>query len=511
MINKKSLSLLLILSNFSVFAQSTKELIQDWYLKDPTEQSYNGISIKKAYDLVAKKNSQTIIVAVIDGGTDVNHEDLKDKIWINKKEISKNGIDDDNNGYVDDINGWSFIGGKQGDVSADNIEVTRLYKLGENNLPSQYKWKDIEKDYNKQLKVANRSKKYIDKIYQIFADAETKYNKKDISADELKSIKVKGFLIKQIKKSYVGAMRRGVTFDQLYENIKEGKNQTDVNVNYNLNPNYDPRNIVGDDINNLTEKYYGNNNVIGPEALHGTHVAGIIAASRGNNIGMDGIASNVEVMVIRVVPDGDERDKDVANAIRYAVDNGAKIINMSFGKAYSPNKQVVDDAIIYADSKNVLIIHAAGNESINIDYSPNFPTKFISKDKKAANWIEVGASNFSGGAAFFSNYGLKAVDVFAPGYEIYSTLPNNSYGFENGTSMAAPVVSGIAALIWSYYPMLKASEIKEAILKSAEAENKMVPTPGNSKKQINFNQLSVTGGIVNAAKAINAVDRMVEK
>jgi subtilisin family serine protease len=511
MINKIYVSFLLALLNVACYSQSTNDLLQDWYLKDPTEQPYNGISIKQAYDLVAKKNPQTITVAVIDAGTEVTHEDLKDKIWINKDEIPNNEIDDDKNGYVDDINGWNFIGGKQGEVKADNLEVTRLYKLGKDKLPTQYKWEEIESDYQKQLKEANRSKKYIDKIYKVLEDAEKKYHKKDISADELKTIKAKGFLTKQVKKSFVGAMRRGVTFDQLLANISEAKKQTDNDVDFNLNINFNPRNIVGDNINDLNERSYGNNNVAGPDPLHGTHVAGIIGASRGNNIGMDGVAENVEIMVVRVVPNGDEQDKDVANAIRYAVDNGAKIINMSFGKAYSPNKEIVDQAVLYAESKNVLLVHGSGNESNNTDLIPSFPNPRTSNEKKAGNWIEVGASNFSGGATQFSNYGQKTVDVFAPGYEIYSTLPNNNYGFENGTSMASPVVAGIAALVWSYYPMLTAFEIKEAILKSAESKDKMVPTPGNPKKEINFNQLSVTGGIVNAAKAIQAADRMVKK
>lgn len=511
MIRKISISFIILLLNLICFSQSSKETIQDWYLKDPTEQPYNGISLSKAYEYIANKTPQTIIIAVIDGGTDVNHEDLKDKIWINKDEIPNNGIDDDSNGYIDDINGWNFIGGKQGDVSTDNLEVTRLYKLGKDKLPQQYKWNEIEHDYNKRVKEANRTKKYIDKIHQVLVDAEKKYNKKDISADELNTIKVKGFLMKRIKKSFVGAMRRGVTFEQLFENIKEAKNQTDNEVNFNLNPSFDARQIVGDNLSDLKEKYYGNNNVIGPDPLHGTHVAGIIGASRGNNIGMNGIAEDVEIMVVRIVPNGDERDKDVANAIRYAVDNGAKIINMSFGKAYSPNKEVVDEAFAYADSKNVLLIHASGNDSNNNDLKPNFPNSTTINKGNIKNWIEVGASNFNGGAAQFSNYGKKTVDVFAPGFEIYSTLPNNEYGFENGTSMAAPVVSGIAALVWSYYPMLKASEVKEAIIESAEPKDKMVPTPGNPKKEINFNQLSETGGVVNAAKAIIAADRMVKK
>jgi cell wall-associated protease len=509
--NKISLFLTFSLLNFSGYSQSNKALIQDWYLKDPTEQPYNGVSTKKAYDYVQNKNPQTIIVAVIDGGTEVTHEDLKDKIWNNKDEIPNNNIDDDKNGYVDDINGWNFIGGKQGEVKADNLEVTRLYKLGKDKLPTQYKWEDIESDYQKQLKQANRSKKYVDRIYQILVDAETKYNKKDISADELNTIKAKGILIKRIKKSFVSAMRKGVTFEQLLENIKEAKNQTDNSVNFNLNPEFNARTVVGDNINDLKEQYYGNNNVAGPEPLHGTHVAGIIGATRGNNIGMDGVAENVEIMVLRVVPDGDEQDKDVANAIRYAVDNGAKIINMSFGKAYSPNKVLVDEAIGYAYTKDVLLIHGSGNESLNTDITPFYPSPFVTANKKMENWIEVGASDFSGEATDFSNYGKKTVDVFAPGYQIYSTLPNNTYGFENGTSMAAPVVAGIAALVWSYYPMLKAYEVKQALMISAEVKDKMVATPGNPKKEINFNQLSVTGGVVNAAKAIQAADRMVKK
>lgn len=256
------------------------------------------------------------------------------------------------------------------------------------------------------------------------------------------------------------------------------------------------------------KKNYGNNSVAGPDALHGTHVAGIIGAVRNNDVGMDGVADHVKIMVVRVVPDGDERDKDVANGIRYAVDNGAKIINMSFGKSYSPNKEVVDAAVKYAESKGVLIIHAAGNANSDNDVSPNYPNAIYSNGSVATNWIEVGASDMSGKAAAFSNYGKATVDLFAPGVEIYSCLPGGKYGNESGTSMACPVVAGVTALVWSYFPNLTVAQVREAIINSVEVDNETTIFPGSSKKIVPFNTLSKTGGRINAAKAVENAAKM---
>jgi hypothetical protein len=308
------------------------------------------------------------------------------------------------------------------------------------------------------------------------------------------------------------AFEVGLTMEQLEEGVKYFTDQ----VKYSYNEAFDPRHIVGDDYEDLTNRFYGNNDVKGPDAEHGTHVAGIIAASRANDLGMQGIADQVRIMAIRAVPNGDERDKDVANAIRYAVDNGAKIINMSFGKAYSPQKAYVDEAIRYAESKGVLLIHAAGNDAKNLDKEPNFPNRrLIGAKKEASNWLEIGASSWGDEMNFvgdFSNYGKKSVDLFAPGVDIFSTIPGNGYKSNSGTSMAAPVVSGVAALLMSYYPELSVDQVRSILIRSTvKYENLKIKKPGGGAEEapdemVKFSELSITGGLINAYEALKMAE-----
>jgi subtilisin family serine protease len=282
-------------------------------------------------------------------------------------------------------------------------------------------------------------------------------------------------------------------------------------LEYGYNSQYDPRGIVGDNYSNSYETGYGNNDLKGPDPSHGTHVSGIIAGKRGNNIGLDGVADNVEIMVVRVVPDGDERDKDVANGIRYAADNGANIINMSFGKSYSYDKNVVDEAVKYAEKKGVLIIHAAGNDSEDLDGGQNFPTKKFLKGGSAKNWLEIGAMGWQeapNSVGSFSNYGKKSVDIFAPGVDIYSTYPNNEYKFENGTSMAAPSASGVAAVLMSYFPDLTAAQVKGILMKTAARyPGLMINKPG-TEDLVDFTSLSVSGGVINLYAAVMEAMKM---
>jgi subtilisin family serine protease len=298
------------------------------------------------------------------------------------------------------------------------------------------------------------------------------------------------------------------------EAFSEGEDYFMAKLKYHLNPEYNSRSIVGDDYQNVKEKGYGNNDVTGTFAEHGTHVAGIIAANRTNNLGIKGIADNVRIMVIRAVPNGDERDKDVANAIYYAVENGARVINMSFGKDYSPHKEAVDAAVKYAEDKGVLLVHGAGNDGKNIDDADNYPTREISTKKVANNWLEVGASSWGDAARFvgdFSNYGKKSVDVFAPGVDVYSTIPRHGYKSNSGTSMAAPVTAGVGALLLSYFPELTAEQVRDIILKSTvKYKGLMVNKPGQGKKpaMVSFEELSVSGGIVNAYEAVRMAESL---
>jgi subtilisin family serine protease len=275
------------------------------------------------------------------------------------------------------------------------------------------------------------------------------------------------------------------------------------------------KNIVGDDENNINDTHYGNTDIMAEKSMHGTHCSGIIAAVRNNGKGMDGIADNVRIMMLRAVPDGDEHDKDIALAIRYAVDNGAQIISMSFGKSFSPQKKWVDEAFAYAESKNVLLVHAAGNDAKNVDSSDNFPNPvYISGKGRADNVITVGASNDPKSGSYtaaFSNYGKKEVDVFSPGVKIYSTLPGGkNYGNLSGTSMACPLVAGIAALTLEYFPTLSAKQLKYVIERSARSPGEKVTKPGTDEK-VDMSELCRTGGIVNAYEAVKLAYNLVDE
>ena len=518
-------------------AQSKDTNPPNWYNLDHEADGIRGISTEKAYELLKGRESTTVVVGVLDGGIDYEHEDLKDVMWINPKEVSGNGVDDDNNGYIDDVHGWNFIGNANGDnVHYDNLEVTRLIRLYEPKyisvLPSTPLREDERRefvayqrmisDYTSKLDQANfgnlnysRLKEEIDAVAHSIGKTIDDLTKADIEAFKPKTDRQK-LAIRMTKRE----LNDDKSFQDFYKELEDAVNYYRAQVDYHLNKSYDARHIVGDNYEDADERYYGNADIKGPDADHGTHVAGIIAAKRQNGIGINGIADNVQIMGVRMVPDGDERDKDVANGIRYAVDNGAKVINMSFGKGYVYNKKTVDEAIKYAEKKDVLLVHAAGNDAKNIDMTKNYPTKYYTDSLdavtgEASNWITVGAtsSGLDGDLlAEFSNFGYRSVDVFAPGVKINSTMPKSTYKEQNGTSMAAPVVSGLAALLRSYYPELSAKEVKEIILKSAtKVDEKVKIRVDGSTKKVYLDEISVSGGIVNARAAVEAAERYVKE
>lgn len=499
----------------------------NWFNLDEQKDGVPGISTEKTYkELLKGKKSNTIVVAVLDSGVDPEHEDLKDIMWVNEGEIPGNGIDDDQNGYIDDIHGWNFIGGKDGrNVADENYEVTRLY------VTLDKRFKDVKDPST--LSKADRAdydkyKEYGKVIEEKLADAKSKVDlylnnvqafemlqkaigkpESEITLKDLENFKSSDKILPRIAAFAADIVKQGETFAAFMDDIREAYKYFDDKVKYSYNVDYDARSIVGDNINDVNERYYGNNDVRGPDAVHGTHVAGIIGAIRHNGKGMDGVADNVRIMSVRTVPNGDERDKDVANAIRYAVDNGAMVINMSFGKGDSPNKGAVDEAVKYAMEHDVVMVAGAGNDNKEIDKTSNFPNdqflkKGLFKPKKANNWISVGAStrhydeNFT---AEFSNYSKTDVDVFAPGVEIYSTVPDNKYKELQGTSMASPMVAGLAALIRSYYPELTAPQVKEVIENSIDKPSFKVKIPG-TEELVPMSDLCTTGGMVNAYKAI---------
>jgi len=521
---------IIILSVTTTFAQtSAKDELKGWHLKDKTSDGYYGISLEQAFGFLKDRKSTTIIVAVIDNGIDTLHEDLKSILWHNPKEIPGNGIDDDKNGYVDDIYGWNFLGGKDGrNVQDGSAEAARMYHalkakyagtVDETKLSPKEKeeyriFKKLQDEIESGATDAQQQILFLRGLYRKSGQADSLIQvrfKKEYNGNDLVTFKPANSKESDAKSTML-ALFRG--FDAM--EVMNSSIMADFTTYYKMQekkaeaPNTAPKDfrgeIVKDNYNDFNDRYYGNPDVMAGTPLHGTHVSGIIAAARNNGIGVDGVANDVRIMSLRAVPDGDEYDKDVALAIRYAVDNGARIINMSFGKGYSPEKRWVDDAVRYAMSKGVLLVHAAGNDHENVDSTENYPNPVFADTKgRATNFITVGASGdpkAGGLIANFSNYGKKEVDVFAPGVEIYSSVPaGNAYRFEDGTSMASPVVAGLAALILSYFPDLTPEQVRYCIEKGAQNPNVEVKKPGTEEKE-NFGDFSRTGGIINAYESV---------
>jgi subtilisin family serine protease len=504
-----------------------------WHHADPAKDKIYGISTEKAYELLKNRTSQKVIVAVIDGGVDTQHEDLQDVMWVNAGEIPGNGLDDDNNGFIDDVHGWNFLGNKDyQNIQYEQLELTRLYSQLKDKMEQNHTgftgrdkkvFKSVKNKYRYQLEDLSENKELLDMITFGFFLSDSvivsTLDKTDYTLEDLKSIKVgNDSPLASAVEVMISFYQHGIDRDML----TEAYDQIKVQAQYHLNPEYNGREIIGDNPEQWDEVYYGNSDVVAEDPSHGTFVAGIIGAARNNNVGIDGIADNVEIMAIRAVPDGDERDKDIAKAIIYAVDNGAKVINMSFGKEFSPQRNFVEEAIRYAASKEVIMVHAAGNDAANIDKRANFPVNLTDKNKEISPyWITVGASSRETDQHLvgdFSNYGKKRVDIFAPGADVYSLKPDDSYEFSSGTSFAAPMVSGIAALLLSYFPELSSAQVKDIILASVtDLRNHEVykPIDRDGKKArlktVKFGKLSKTGGIANAYNAVKMADALTSK
>ncbi len=525
----KLLKILIFLAFVPVAVWAQKTAPVNWFNLDYKTDNIRGISTEKAYnELKLGTYPVKIIVAVIDGGTDITHEELKGKLWVNALEVPKNSMDDDSNGYVDDVNGWDFIGGANSVVSEDTYEYTRIIgsylKEGDpDNFephfpnPKSKQARDYQAakiEYNQKAPDIFKQKNDFDAFYMVMFNLIKKTGKEDPAVDDIKKLTTANSMEGFAKKLLVMiAKTGGIVNSPIMKQFNDAQKQLNTMANYNLNIRFNPREIVGDNYSDVYEWRYGNSQIIGPHAEHGTHVAGIISGDRENGKGMMGICQESKIMVLRVVPDGDERDKDVANAIIYAVNNGARVINMSFGKTLSPQKSAVDKAVKYACGKDVLIVHAAGNDAKNIDTVPNYPSaKFEETDFTAPNWIEVGASSWKKGkkiVATFSNYGKTKVDVFAPGEDIYSSVPGNKYDSYSGTSMAAPVVAGIAALVRQNFPHLTANQTKQILLMSAIKYERKVFIPGTHKKT-RLKELCNTGAIINAYEALVLAEKVAK-
>ncbi len=498
-----------------------------WATKDPQLNKVEGTSTDRAYKEFKEhvdRHVKPIIVAVIDTGVDIKHKEFKKKIWINEAELNgKPGVDDDGDGYVDDIYGWNFLGNKNGEnVTHTTLEVTREFKRL-SDLEKTTGLNEEQKIYFERVKklYAEKSGEPSSILNQIktmaadYAQALNVLKSEGLKKETVKAvqkIEPKNEKIVEAKNKIISYLEKGRNTEVFNTRISFWENQVKIGEQYYFNVNFDSSLVVGDNPEQMNEIGYGNNDVFGSDAVHGSHVAGIIGARRHNWAGIVGQADNVKIMPIRAIPDGDERDKDVANAVYFAVNHGAKIINMSFGKPLSPNRDYVMAAFKYAEDHNVLIIHAAGNDNLNLDSenSYNFPNRKYNS-QSISSWIEVGASSALMGKSLpaeFSNYGKNSVDLFAPGVGILSTVPNKKYAAFSGTSMASPEVAGVAALIWSQFPHLKAAQVRELLMKTTRSYSGLLVTqPGNTEKEtpVLFSDLSITGGIVSTFNAMKSL------
>lgn len=502
-----------------------------WSATDLATDTIPGMSVDKAYaELIPNLKGTNVIVAVIDSGIDIEHEDLKNVIWINRGEIPNNGIDDDKNGFIDDVHGWNFLG----DIVGENLEFTRIVRRYDGKFNGKdiaeisevdmetfvlYQKAKAEQNKNYDETEANRDR-YTQMLKQV-TDANNQISKKlgkeDYTAEELAAIidpdddEQKNIAVLTQMLSYGGSI------PEFMVRLNGGIDYYDGRMKNHFNMDTDFRGVLNDNPYDITDTSYGNNDVDGPnpkkeDALHGTHVAGIIAAERGNGIGMDGVAQNVEIMVVRAVPDGDEYDKDVALAIRYAVDNGAKVINTSFGKGYSQNPEWVWDAIKYAGKKDVLIVNAAGNDGVDLDITTSYPNDQNGTGAEMSdNFITIGALNYKYGeemVATFSNYGATSVDLFSPGVKIWSTTPLDTYEYLQGTSMASPNVAGVAAMIRSYYPKLSAKQVKQVLMDSGLHTSTPVIVGGEESNIQPFDAISKSGNTANLYNALIMASKM---
>ncbi len=507
------------------------EQLKHWPAMDLVKDTVPGMSVDKAYnEIIKNRKGETVIVGVIDSGVDIDHEDLKNVIWTNPGEIPGNGVDDDKNGFIDDVHGWNFLG----DIVGENMEFVRIIR----KLKPKYEGKSessisaadrkeyaiylkAEAEYEKESSEITANKaRYEQILSQLKPTHEAmakKLGKADYTKEDLATIKNPSAQEQQQIAMLTQMLNFADSVPEVVKELEGGIKYFAGRIDNNFNMTKDFRGVLGDNPEDITDNIYGDNNVAGPDPTrdnvkHGTHVSGIIAAQRNNKIGMDGVANNVKIMPVRAVPDGDEYDKDIALAIRYAVDNGAKVLNTSFGKYYSPQADWVYDAIKYAASKDVLIVNAAGNDGLDLDTVNIYPNdQFDNGSEMADSFLTVGALNYKYGGelvADFSNYGKTNVDVFAPGVKIWATTPLSTYEYLQGTSMAAPEVAGVAAMIRSYYPTLSAKQVKQIIMDSGLSTNTKVVLGGEASNTESFANISKSGKMVNMYNALIMADKM---
>jgi subtilisin family serine protease len=505
----------------------------DWFTQDSELDSIEGVGAERAYkELNLKSEGAPVLVAIIDSGVDSKHEDLINRMWVNPGETGKdksgldkasNGIDDDGNGFVDDIHGWNFLGsvnesGQLVHIGPTTLEVTRELV----RMKKKAQQGDLSKEEAAYLEKLKKE------VESEVSTARTEFDKNEKAKEEmrpkyevLKSLLKKDFnLVSRVDiEALAPTDDAGIAAKKEWIDLFQSIKARDIahidrrleyygdNLKYYFNENFDPRaEIIGDDVSDFEDRNYGNNDIKALDADHGTHVAGIVGAERNNGLGINGVADHVRFMGLRAVPNGDEYDKDVANAVRYAVQNGARIINMSFGKGYSPYKEKVDEAFQFAADNGVLIVHAAGNSSQNNNTAANFPNRRKTLGGEIEGWLEVGASSKNLGPSLpadFSNFGNQSVDLFAPGVDIRSSVPDqNQYAVFSGTSMASPTVAGVAALILSQYPTLDSKTLKALILETVRDRSPLLVNNPETGALVIFKDLSITGGVADVLRAL---------
>ncbi|MFK7747066.1 MAG: S8 family serine peptidase [Kordia sp.] len=513
----------------------SQEELKTWVHKDYKQDTIAGTSLEKAYkELLPNKKGKEIIVAVLDTKLDIFHEDLKDQIWVNTDEIPNNGIDDDNNGYIDDVNGWDFLSNnKEEFVAYENVEIVRVVRKYD-SLFKDKKLEDVSKNQKLAFQIYTKAKnklessldRYKVRLNNAYTDYETFVKATKLIEKVLKKEKFTVLDLYNLQKTeqkdtlviqYVSFMKKKLRSSTTLESIKEDIEYYENGLYKMYNIDYDERKVVGDDVKNINDRFYGSHKVYGRVPFeHSIPVSGILGARRDNGIGIQGISNNIKIMPVVMVASGDEHDKDVAVAIRYAVDNGASVINMSWGKNFSTEETWVHDAIKYAEAHDVLLVTSAGNSRRNIDEQKYYLNDYLNEKEIANNFMVIGANNYNATeklAASFSNYGKEHVDLFAPGVKIYTTDTNNKYKFTRGTSFASPIVSGIAALIRSHYPNLTASEVKMILMESGTSFdlNVRIFDENRKKMYVPFSELSKSGKVVNAYNALVLAAKVSKK
>jgi len=527
-----------------VYGQSTtierfKIDTSNWWKIDYGQDSLASISWNKGLKYAYKTNNypkKQIKVAILDTDFDLNHNMLLDLIAINKDEISRNNKDDNQNGFVDDYAGWNFLGIKNKDSALAHVlmEETRILRKFDslsyqtlkkrNKIP--FKYIEVKSSFDSIVKSLQRDiNPYIniEENYTYVMDTLRKLIPDKISLSSLTDYKTQNDTIMGYVNFAKYYYENDFPYDEFIDYLKLKKLSLDICMNLS----YDNRMLLQDKPNNLRDKNYGNP-IFGKNIQllsHGTTVSGVIAHAlldSSNTKNKNTIPNYpIKILPITFTGIGDFTDKDFYLGFKYAISNGANIINISQGKTFSMTPKILFKALKLAKRRNVLVVMSAGNQAMSLDENWRFPQS-ISKlyEKNFSNVLIVGASSKKLNKNLLdedSNYGLKSIDIFAPGEDIPTTLPNNEFTTKSGTSFAAPIVTNVAALLWSHYPKLKASEIKKIIMQSGAEYDGLVNVPcdleknqfckNNPQKQ-KFNLLSRSGKIINALNALKLAEKL---